>query len=763
MTLGLAVLCALVAPGSARAGATDTDQVSYIQGTDGQPYVFDGTRYQAATDAQQAEIALARQSGRLKTDQPLSSAAQQALIDGEQAQTLPKGLAARLTWNDQPADAVKTDYLYDGQLAMPAEGSTPTGYVRKVSETPLPAGVLSQPTNVVELLDFNNPTDPRHPYLQPVANATDIYKYEGKTYKAEKDQTTGVWLLVQVANEPPYRDIDDPATFQIVAAATDPDRETYLTDQAALAQQVEAIDGDSGANPLFQVNGEWYQLISTSDLAGVDTDDRAIYTVDNPGQSAVAVHMADYWTGDRAGDRENVEDGGINAGHTLKFDKGQWNGDRTGLNTWTGAGNGPRQGIVQPQLDDAGYPVLAQDGSSLQYLFAPVEGQTQGIKFYGSTDDASDDHDLFDYQDGTYSFDSATGTKRLNDEYRFETDRRNQGQFFPFDQVQSVNGGNDHWFGLSMNFDYLMPEGGRIQNRDGSKTPMIFTFSGDDDFWLFIDGQLALDLGGIHDAAEGSIDFTTGTVTAGNKAAMDAGHRRQVTTTQLSAALMKPGTHNIKIFYMERGNSQSNLAVHFNMRTPEHFYARKVSGQLTSSKLYEYWEHYLHLPTAVTYSRQDLPKYQLHVDKVDADSGQALRGATFTLTDQADRQQVTQTADAAGQLTFKDLKNNGTYTLTETHAPTGYQRLTGQVTVTIRAGTIAVQARDGDMTPTNTVAHVSDDATTLSLTVRDRALGVLPATGGTGPLQALLISSLAGLIAVGLFGWAGVQRRKEDA
>lgn len=65
----------------------------------------------------------------------------------------------------------------------------------------------------------------------------------------------------------------------------------------------------------------------------------------------------------------------------------------------------------------------------------------------------------------------------------------------------------DYWFGMTMEFDFYQPKNGMVNGE-----PLIFTFYGDDDVWVFIDDVLILDLGGTHGAVRGEIDFSTGEV-----------------------------------------------------------------------------------------------------------------------------------------------------------------------------------------------------------------------------------------------------------
>ena len=69
----------------------------------------------------------------------------------------------------------------------------------------------------------------------------------------------------------------------------------------------------------------------------------------------------------------------------------------------------------------------------------------------------------------------------------------------------------NHYFGMTMETLFLQPEDGKID----ADTPMSFSFSGDDDVWIFIDDVLVSDLGGIHDECFTVIDFESGMVYTG--------------------------------------------------------------------------------------------------------------------------------------------------------------------------------------------------------------------------------------------------------
>ena len=92
---------------------------------------------------------------------------------------------------------------------------------------------------------------------------------------------------------------------------------------------------------------------------------------------------------------------------------------------------------------------------------------------------------------------------------------------------------------------------GTYGNQDIYGNDMIFKFTGDDDVWVLIDGKVILDLGGIHQASEGEVNFSTGKVTV------------EGATTNLQG--VAAGEHTLSILYLERGSSMSNCAIYFNL------------------------------------------------------------------------------------------------------------------------------------------------------------------------------------------------------
>ena len=134
--------------------------------------------------------------------------------------------------------------------------------------------------------------------------------------------------------------------------------------------------------------------------------------------------------------------------------------------------------------------------------------------------------------------------------------------FFPFD-ASMTNGGttknnaNDYGFGMRTDIEFNVGKDGKINGVD-----QVFNFTGDDDLWVYIDGKLVLDLGGAHKKAEGSIDFSTKTVTVrtGTKSVNNV-----TRNTSFEFDNQDPSkTHTLTMFYMERGMIESNLKFGFN-------------------------------------------------------------------------------------------------------------------------------------------------------------------------------------------------------
>lgn len=280
----------------------------------------------------------------------------------------------------------------------------------------------------------------------------------------------------------------------------------------------------------------------------------------------------------------NYDTNGINAGHSLKFSNGRdgvWD-----YNKWTGSAN-PYSNIMKKTLGKDSYPALNKGNEeSSSYLFSTDSGT-------GKTVYSGANYLFKKDADGYYEYDSAKNFAQFDEKTKnftvykvpgssenaigLQKDSGNKphGSFFPFntlgesirDGIHEISGNSpDFHFGMTMSAKFIQPKDGKINGND-----MVFEFSGDDDVWVYIDGVLVLDIGGIHNAASGSINFADGTVkVVGNndtnlKTLFNDAKKGDFVSEK---NIFKDYTvHTINFYYLERGEGDSNCKLKFNLPT----------------------------------------------------------------------------------------------------------------------------------------------------------------------------------------------------
>lgn len=304
------------------------------------------------------------------------------------------------------------------------------------------------------------------------------------------------------------------------------------------------------------------------------------------------INLFDYWIAPNRRDPDNVDtlatnqlNSGINKDHDMKFVRGDVAGNIK-LNLWTGVGTLPRNGIVKRVLDDSGYPVLSGDESvngtdsqeSLRYLFDPADEHEGKISYKNVGGLLTQDKE--DY----YSFNGNKNMAEFNEEsnsiYVYDKPGADNG-FFPFNCAPEImtatksDGVLNHYFGMTITTRFIQRHDGYTSEKKNTKT--TFHFSGDDDVWIFIDGVLVGDVGGIHDACSVDIDFATGdiqvSVANGVKAPktslkecyQKAGKEEAVLWDETGKIFANNTMHTLKFFYLERGNYSSNLELKYNL------------------------------------------------------------------------------------------------------------------------------------------------------------------------------------------------------
>jgi fibro-slime domain-containing protein len=311
-----------------------------------------------------------------------------------------------------------------------------------------------------------------------------------------------------------------------------------------------------------------------------------------------------------------------------------WTKDGLSVNTWTGS-----DAVIKGLLKG-----LDADGN--------VEFNYPDPGFFTNSDllagNSTDNYLRKVYRDYTLNFDRSGDTytltgvtdgngKNVTEQYNLDKNGKSGADFFPLDSVRSSyekaytrkvdsqltedNKIHNYYFG--MRYDIKFKLGDYIG-------PLSYSFTGDDDMWVVLDGkQVVIDLGGIHNAATSTVDLWKYLLNTNQD-------KTQLTDEQ------KKAEHTLTILYMERGAGASNCYMNFTIPNA------RIS-QVTTDAL-----------------------GTLTFNKVNKD-GTGLSGASFALYTDEDctTQLETVTSGKDGTVTFDRLRA-GIYYLKELQAPAGY-------------------------------------------------------------------------------------------
>lgn len=221
-----------------------------------------------------------------------------------------------------------------------------------------------------------------------------------------------------------------------------------------------------------------------------------------------------------------------------------------------------------------------------------------------------------------------------------KTAKRRDADNLPYEGAtdNSISGTHNYYFGMRYDVNFKLGD---------YVGPLQYTFTGDDDLWVLMDGKVVLDIGGIHDEATETVNLWTKILNKDNST-QDNPTQDEPTQAEINAYINglsqdeKNENHTITVLYMERGAGVSNCKMNFTLPSAEIVEVTK-------------------------------PKYSFTIHKESTD-GKSLAGAKFELTKDNETTPTTVTTASNGYATFLGLAAGG-YTLEETQAPSGYEKL----------------------------------------------------------------------------------------
>lgn len=313
----------------------------------------------------------------------------------------------------------------------------------------------------------------------------------------------------------------------------------------------------------------------------------------------------------------------------------------------------------------------------------------------------------FVYENGTYTFDaSENGAYFYADSTQGSTAAQSNGRLYfneghpqsnggnygdgsttvwlPFNSTQSINGERncDYHFGMRTTIPFTMTANGRINPNDDTSEAITFSFSGDDDVWVFIDGVLVLDIGGIHNRLDATINFAentwslsesnTSTVAVAdyNSAAISGTIFNDGDTTgtlnQTRETFAATDSHELTIFYLERGGGSSNCKIQFNLPMKDSVSVKKLVRDTDSAGIA------LDAETLAQINNRDFV-FTLYKD------GNPVANTNYNLLNENGQYISTPSTDASGHFTLKNgqtakfvgvIKSNSYYVVEDQDADT---------------------------------------------------------------------------------------------
>lgn len=224
--------------------------------------------------------------------------------------------------------------------------------------------------------------------------------------------------------------------------------------------------------------------------------------------------------------------------------------------------------FTKQKVDDNGNK---NDNSGVEYWYFDSADTTLAMR----TDEKSGSYYLKDVGNKNWSknVNSSSNTYGVSNTYGF----------FPFNETAAACSASNYnyGFGTKLEFKFRLTDNGTVVGTDGNEHPIKFNFSGDDDVWVYVDGNLALDVGGAHGKVTGHIDFSgsstnkTATVSKTKKSLNKSSIGGEKTPSSFEIKGSNSDEHTLTMFYMERGMWESNMKVSFNFPDENEFAVEK--------------------------------------------------------------------------------------------------------------------------------------------------------------------------------------------
>lgn len=207
-------------------------------------------------------------------------------------------------------------------------------------------------------------------------------------------------------------------------------------------------------------------------------------------------------------------------------------------------------GDVDANTSYGGLSVYQEVNSGYKFPFKIDE---DGYRYFDSKEmyvTKNDSEKKFNLYNGSYDV--------MYHDVTSQYDRAVSNAFVPYNTPNFTD--MDYGFTMCMEIKFFMENDGKVhvydENGNETEQSMIFEFTGDDDLWIYIDDKLCLDMGGIHGAKRGNINFESRTA----RTYFDSG---DVNTEQKFD--LASGEHTLRVFYMERAQTESNLKIKYNL------------------------------------------------------------------------------------------------------------------------------------------------------------------------------------------------------